>query len=39
MVEWAMKEKIIMKELNKHNFKTEVLESALPVVVDVWGAW
>jgi len=29
----------ITKELNKNNFESEILESTLPVVVDVWGAW
>jgi thioredoxin 1 len=27
------------KELTKNNFKSEVLESPLPVVVDFWATW
>jgi len=32
-------EKIHPKELNGSNFKEEVLESSLPVLVDLWAPW
>ena len=32
-------EKIHPKEVNSSNFKEEVLDSSLPVVVDLWAPW
>ena len=28
-----------MNELTKNNFKKEVLESDIPVIVDFWASW
>jgi len=36
--EWSQKGKSIMKEVNMDGFKSDVLESAIPVVVVIWGA-
>jgi thioredoxin len=32
-------ENIHPKEVNSNNFKEEVLESSLPVLVDLWAPW
>ncbi len=29
----------MVKEFNKSNFKTEVLESNIPVLIDLWAPW